>query len=618
MLNTARAAAHRWKVGNNLRPLLFPLGLRIRGSIRFRAADHRSESLPHSITLITTIAAALVLALITGLLAVRLKLPALVGYLIGGIILGPATPGFVADLELSSQLAEIGVMLLMFGVGLHFSLDDLLAVRRIALPGAIVQIMVATLLGFGVATMWGWSIAAGIVFGLALSVASTVVLLRALESRGILETINGRIAVGWLVVEDLITVVVLVLLPPLSSILGGVSPSHAAAGDPSLLMTLALTLGKVALFITLMLVVGRRLFPKLLWQVARTGSRELFTLCVIATAVGIAYGSAALFGVSFALGAFFAGMMMRESPLSHRAAEESLPFRDSFSVLFFVSVGMLFDPRVLVREPVHVVVVATIIIFGKSLAAFILVLLFRYPLNTALTVSASLAQIGEFSFILAGLGLSLGLLPAEGQSLILAGAIISIAFNPLLFRAIEPAQAWIRARSKLAQAMERPDDPLATLPMTVDLNRLTGQVVLVGYGRVGRRIGEALTANGISFVVAEENREIVEKLRARDIPAVSGDAADPAVLIQAHIQRARMLVIATPDMPNVRRMIEIARTVNPRIETVVRTHSEEEAALLEKENAGKVFLGEHELALAMTRHVLERFAIAPEGAPLAK
>jgi CPA2 family monovalent cation:H+ antiporter-2 len=546
--------------------------------------------------LITTIAAALGLALITGLLAVRLKLPALVGYLIAGIILGPATPGFVADIGLSSQLAEIGVMLLMLGVGLHFSLDDLLAVRRIALPGAIVQIVVATLLGFGVATMWGWSIAAGIVFGLALSVASTVVLLRALESRGILETVNGRIAVGWLVVEDLVTVVVLVLLPPLSLTIGGFSASQAAAGDPGLLTTLALTLGKVALFIALMLVVGRRLFPKLLWQVARTGSRELFTLCVIATAVGVAYGSAALFGVSFALGAFFAGMMMRESPLSHRAAEESLPFRDSFSVLFFVSVGMLFDPQVLVREPMHVIVVAAIIIIGKSLAAFILVLLFRYPLNTALTVSASLAQIGEFSFILAGLGLSLGLLPAEGQSLILAGAIISIALNPLLFRAIEPAQAWIRARSKLAQAMERPDDPLATLPMTVDLNRLTGQVVLVGYGRVGRRIGEALTAKGISFVVAEVNREIVENLRARDIPAVSGDAADPAVLIQAHIQRARVLVIATPDTLNVRRMIEIARTVNPRIETVVRTHSEEEAALLEKENAGKVFLGEHELA----------------------
>jgi monovalent cation:H+ antiporter-2, CPA2 family len=564
---------------------------------------------PHDVPLITTIAAALGLALIMGFVAARLKLPALVGYLIAGIIIGPATPGFVADVELSNQLAEIGVMLLMFGVGLHFSLDDLLAVRRIALPGAIVQIAVATLLGIGVTALWGWSLAAGIVFGLALSVASTVVLLRALESRGVLESVNGRIAVGWLVVEDLVMVLVLVLLPPFSVWLGGNSPLPAeGAGDQSLLITLVFALGRVSVFIALMLVVGRRIFPWLLWQIARTGSRELFTLCVIAAAVGIAYGSAELFGVSFALGAFFAGMVMRESPLSYRAAEESLPLRDAFSVLFFVSVGMLFDPHVLISEPIHVIVVMAIIVFGKSLAAFFLVLLFRYPLNTALTVSASLAQIGEFSFILANLGVSLRLLPTEGQSLILAGAIISIALNPLVFHAIEPAQAWIRSRSKLAQSLERPDDPLAVLPMTVDLNRLTGQVVLVGYGRVGRRIGEALAANGISFVVAEENREIVEKLRESGVPAVSGDGSEPTVLIQAHIHRARMLVIATPDTLDVRRMIEIARTVNPRIETVVRTHSEEEAVLLEKENAGKVFLGEHELALAMIRHVLERYA----------
>ena len=569
--------------------------------------------MPHEVTLITTIAAALGLALIMGFVAARLKLPALVGYLIAGIIIGPATPGFVADIELSNQLAEIGVMLLMFGVGLHFSLDDLLAVRRIALPGAIVQIAVATLLGIGVTALWGWSLAAGIVFGLALSVASTVVLLRALESRGVLESVNGRIAVGWLVVEDLVMVLVLVLLPPFSVWLGGHSTVPAeGAGDQSLLTTLVVTLGRVSVFIALMLVVGRRLFPWLLWQIAGTGSRELFTLCVIAAAVGIAYGSAELFGVSFALGAFFAGMVMRESPLSYRAAEESLPLRDAFSVLFFVSVGMLFDPYVLISEPIHAIVVVAIIVFGKSLAAFILVLLFRYPLNTALTVSASLAQIGEFSFILANLGVSLGLLPTEGQSLILAGAIISIALNPLVFQIIEPAQAWIRSRSKLAQTFERPDDPLAVLPMTVDLNRLTGQVVLVGYGRVGRRIGEALTANGISFVVAEENREIVEKLRESGVPAVSGDASEPAVLIQAHIHRARMLVIATPDTLDVRRMIEIARTVNPRIETVVRTHSEEEAVLLEKQNAGKVFLGEHELARSMIQHVLDRYAAGTE------
>jgi monovalent cation:H+ antiporter-2, CPA2 family len=568
---------------------------------------------PHDVPLITTIAAALGLALIMGFIAARLRLPALVGYLIAGIIIGPATPGFVADIELSNQLAEIGVMLLMFGVGLHFSLDDLLAVRRIALPGAIVQIAVATLLGIGVTTLWGWNLAAGIVFGLALSVASTVVLLRALESRGVLESVNGRIAVGWLVVEDLAMVLVLVLLPPFSVWLGGSSPIPAeGTGDQSLLTTLVLTLGRVSVFIALMLVVGRRLFPWLLWQIAGTGSRELFTLCVIAAAVGIAYGSAELFGVSFALGAFFAGMVMRESPLSYRAAEESLPLRDAFSVLFFVSVGMLFDPHVLISEPIHVIVVVAIIVFGKSLAAFFLVLLFRYPLNTALTVSASLAQIGEFSFILANLGVSLGLLPTEGQSLILAGAIISIALNPLVFHAIEPAQAWIRRRSKLAQTLERPDDPLAVLPMTVDLNRLTGQVVLVGYGRVGRRIGETLTENGISFVVAEESREIVEELRKNGIPAVSGDASDPTVLVQAHIHRARMLVIATPDTVAVRRMIEIARTVNPRIETVVRTHSEEEAVLLEKENAGKVFLGEHELARSMIRHVLDRYAARTE------
>jgi CPA2 family monovalent cation:H+ antiporter-2 len=568
---------------------------------------------PHNVPLITTIAAGLGLALVMGFIAARLKLPAVVGYLIAGIIIGPATPGFVADVELSTQLAEIGVMLLMFGVGLHFSLDDLLAVRRIALPGAIVQIVVATLLGMAVTTFWGWSLGAGIVFGLALSVASTVVLLRALESRGVLESVNGRIAVGWLVVEDLVTVLVLVLLPPLALALGGnAEVPKEGVGDRGLLTTLAFTLGQVSVFIALMLVVGKRLFPWLLWQIAGTGSRELFTLCVIAAAVGIAYGSAELFGVSFALGAFFAGIVMRESPLSYRAAEESLPLRDAFSVLFFVSVGMLFDPHVLTRQPIQVFTVLAIIIFGKSLAAFFLVLLFRYPLNTALTVSASLAQIGEFSFILASLGTSLGLLPAEGESLILAGAIISIALNPLVFHAIEPAQAWIRSRSKLAQTLERPDDPLAMLPMTVDVNRLTGQVVLVGYGRVGRRIGEALTANGIPFVVAEENREIVEKLRASSIPAVSGDASEAAVLIQAHIHRASMLVIATPDTRGVRRMIEIARTLNPRIETVVRTHSEEEAVLLQKENAGKVFMGEHELAVGMARHVIERFAAGTE------
>jgi CPA2 family monovalent cation:H+ antiporter-2 len=565
--------------------------------------------MPHSITLITTIAASLGLALIMGLIASRLKLPPLVGYLIAGVMIGPATPGFVADADLSSQLAEIGVILLMFGVGLHFSLDDLLAVRRIALPGAVVQIAVATALGAGVATFWGWSLGASLVFGLALSVASTVVLIRALEQRGLLQSVNGRIAIGWLIVEDLAMVLALVLLPPLAGWLGGAADELAAKGIVrGLLETLLIALAKISIFVAFMLVIGRRAFPWLLGYVAGTGSRELFTLSVVAAAVGIAYGSAQLFGVSFALGAFFAGMVMRESHLSHRAAEESLPFRDAFSVLFFVSVGMLFDPRVLIQQPLQVLAVVAIIVVGKSLAAFLLVLAFRYPLNTALTVSASLAQIGEFSFILAGLGVSLGLLPREGMSLILAGALISISLNHLVFQAIEPAQAWIRSRSKLALALERPDDPLAELPAEVESREVTGHVVLVGYGRVGHRIGEALAEHRLPFVVAEQNRELVETLREGGIHAVAGDASDPAVLVQAHIARAHMLVIATPDTLRARRMIEIARMLNPRVEILVRTHSEEEAALLRKENAGTVFLGEHELALSMTRHMLETVA----------
>ncbi|MDR6216031.1 YbaL family putative K(+) efflux transporter [Paracidovorax wautersii] len=559
--------------------------------------------MPHSISLINTIAAGLGLALILGFAATRVKLPALVGYLLAGVFIGPFTPGFVADAEMASQLAEIGVMLLMFGVGLHFSFGDLLAVRKIAVPGAVVQMAVATLLGMGVARWWGWGWGGALVFGLSLSVASTVVLLRALETLGILDSYTGRIAVGWLVVEDLAMVLVLVLLPPLGGWLGGTGSSEAPT---HLWRTLGWTLLQVGGFVALMLVVGRRVFPWVLWQVARTGSRELFTLCVVAAAVSIAFGSAALFGVSFALGAFFAGMVMRESEFSHRAAQESLPLRDAFAVLFFVSVGMLFNPWVLVERPLQVLAVVAIIIFGKTLAAAALVLAFRYPLNTALTVSASLAQIGEFSFILVGLGASLGLLPPEGASLVLAGALISIALNPLLFRAIAPLQDWLRARSALARKLEQRDDPLAELPMSTDHKYLARQVVLVGYGRVGRRIAAALTAHDIPFVVAEQNRDLVEALRKADMAAVYGDAVDPSVLIQAHIARAYMLVIATPNTLDVRQIIHTARTLNPDIETVVRSHNEEEAGLLEQESGGKVFLGEETLAVAMTEHVLER------------
>jgi CPA2 family monovalent cation:H+ antiporter-2 len=563
---------------------------------------------PHDVTLITTIAAGLGLALIMGFLATRIGVPPLVGYLVAGILAGPATPGFVADMELTSQLAEIGVMLMMFGVGLHLSLGDLLAVRRIAVPGALVQIAAATAMGAATVMWWGWSLGEALVFGLALSVASTVVLLRALESRGMLNSVNGRIAVGWLVVEDLVVVLVLVLIPALAGVLGGKAAESAIAPE-GLWGALALTLGKIAAFVALMLVVGRRFLPRLLWEVARTGSRELFTLAVISAAVGVAYVSTELFSVSFALGAFFAGMMMRESALSHRAAEETLPFRDAFSVLFFVSVGMLFDPDIVVREPLKLLAVVAIIMIGKTAAAVALVLTFRYPLNTALTVGASLAQIGEFSFILAGLGVTLGLLSAEGQSLILAGALISITLNPLVFAAIEPVQGWVRKRSTLARTFERSDDPLAELPATVDVETLTGHVVLVGYGRVGTRIAEAMSERKIPYVVAEQSRESVERLRQRNIHAVLGDAAEAAVLIQAHVARASLLVIATPDTLKSRRMVRIARTLNPKIETLLRTHSDEEAALLQQENLGTVFMGEHELALAMTREVLSRMRV---------
>lgn len=564
--------------------------------------------MPHDIELITTLAVAFGLSLALGFLAVRLRLPALIGYLVAGVIIGPATPGFVADAELSSQLAEIGVMLLMFGVGLHFKLEDLVSVRRIAVPGALLQITVATGLGVALARFWGWSWGGGLVFGLALSVASTVVLLRALEDRGLVAGTNGRIAVGWLVVEDLVMVLVLVLLPPLARMEAGDS---SAGGLGEVFLNLGLTLASVALFITFMLVVGRRLFPWLLWQVARTGSRELFTLCVIAAAISIAYGSSALFGVSFALGAFFAGMVLGESSLSHRAAEESLPLRDAFAVLFFVSVGMLFDPRLLLDEPLRVLAVLAVILVGKSLAAFGLVLAFRYPLNTALTVSAGLAQIGEFSFILAGLGVNLGLLPASGLNFVLAGAILSIAVNPLLFSAVEPLQQWIRRRSQLALALERPADPLAELPSSVESDQVTDHVVLVGYGRVGRRVGEALLTRGVVIVIVEENRELVEELRVAGVPAVAGDAAEAAVLIQAHIARARVLVIASPDTVGARKMIARARLLQPQVLVVVRAHSDEEAALFAREPATQVFFGEEELAAGMTRHVLGAVGVSP-------
>ena len=535
-----------------------------------------------SMPLIVTMAAALGLALVFGFVALKLRVPALVGYLLAGVLIGPYTPGFVADQHLAAQLAEIGVMLLMFGVGLHFSLDDLLAVRKLAVPGAVVQMAVATAMGAGLALGWGWPAGGALVFGISLSVASTVVLLRALEARGLLESHNGRIAVGWLVVEDLAMVLVLVLLPALVSL-------GAAGGGPELgtelWMTLARTVLAVAAFVALMLIGGRRVLPWLLWQISRTGSRELFTLCVIAVAVSIAYGAAALFGVSVALGAFFAGLVLRGSEFSHRAAEESLPFRDAFAVLFFVSVGMLFDPSVLLERPGQVLAVTGVIMVGKSLAAAALVLALRYPLNSALTVSASRAQIGEFSFILIALGTGLGVLPAEARSLVVAGALLSIALNPALFSAVEPARRWVLARSALARALEARDDPLAELPQATDERYLARHVVLVGYGRVGRAVAERLLERDIPFVAVDRNRERVEALRAEGRAAVSGEAAEPGVLIQAHIAEAGLLLVAAGESTDVRPMIETARTLNPGIPVVVRAANAEEAELLRRDGA---------------------------------
>jgi len=564
--------------------------------------------MPHDVTLIAILAGGFGLALIFGLAVSYLKMPPLLGYLIAGVVIGPATPGFVADIGLSTQLAEIGVMLLMFGVGLHFSINDLLAVKKIAVPGALFQMAVATALGYLVAHYWGWSLIGSIIFGLSLSVASTVVLLRALESKGLLETANGQIAVGWLVVEDLMMVLALVLVPVMAEIYGNDGSVAQSTSSSELFTLIGITLAKVTAFIVLMLVVGKRLLPKMLWIVAKSGSRELFTLAVIASAIGIAFLAAELFDVSFALGAFFAGMMLGESELSKRAADESLPLRDAFAVLFFVSVGMLFNPEIIWQEPIKLLIVIAIIMVGKTLAAILLVLLFKYPLGTALTVGVSLAQIGEFSFILAGMGLAMNLIPNEAYSLILAGAILSIAFNSFLFNGIEPALVWARKRSHLARKLDERLDPLSLLPSTVNQSLLHKQVVIVGYGRVGKKVFENLKSHNINCVIAEKDRGLVENLRNQNIPAVSGDAADPFVLIQAHIARAAILVIATKDSIDISKMVETARTLNPEVKIFIRARNPEEVELYEKEGWGKSFTPEDELAARITGEVVAEMA----------
>jgi CPA2 family monovalent cation:H+ antiporter-2 len=530
-----------------------------------------------------------------GALAHRLRVSPVAGYLFAGVIVGPFTPGFVADASLANELAELGVILLMFGVGLHFSLRDLLSVRKIAIPGALTQITVATLLGLALALFLGWSILAGLVFGLALSVASTVVLLRAMQARDLINTERGRIAVGWLIVEDLAMVLTLVLLPPIASMVTG-----DAVGGTSIATTFGITVLKVGGFIAFMLIVARRLIPAALHWVAHTGSRELFRLAVLAIALGVAFGAAYVFDVSFALGAFFAGMILGESQLSRRAAEETLPLRDAFAVLFFVSVGMLFDPRVVVEQPWPLLATVAIIIFGKSIAAFAIVRLFGHPTRTALTISASLAQIGEFSFILAGLGTNLGILPPEGRDLILAGAILSIFANPFVFTAVA-GRLGAAKKAAVAEARE------------VERQRQEERkehTLLIGYGRVGSLVGQGAKKAGRAVVVVEDEADVARAAEEDGLPVVLGNAATASVLLEAGIEDAKRLVIAIPEGFEAGAIADQARKLNPEITIYARAHSDSEVDHLLQAGVDQVIMGEREIATRL----LELMAPRPPAA----
>jgi CPA2 family monovalent cation:H+ antiporter-2 len=555
----------------------------------------------HVPPLVSTIAIALVLAFAFGVVAQRLRLPPLVGYLVAGIAVGPFTPGYVADQNIANQLAEIGVILLMFGVGLHFSLKDLLSVRAIAVPGALAQGLVATPLGMGVGWWLGWSVGAGVIFGIALSVASTVVLLRVLQERRLLDTERGRITVGWLIVQDIAMVLVLVLLPGLAALFQG---AQTAPEGAEIARLVAVLLGKFAVFVAVMLIVGKKLIPAILHYVAHTGSRELFRLAVLSIALGVAYAAAELFGISLALGAFFAGMMLSESALSQQAATESLPLRDAFAVLFFVSVGMLFGPAIVVEAPLALLATVLIIMVGKSTVAYALVRLFKHSRSAALMVTASLAQIGEFSFILANRSLQLGLLPAEGRDLILGGAIISILLNPLLFAALDFYMA--RREKALAEAAAADQATAeAETPMREPI-RPTGlkdHVVLIGHGRVGSYVSSALEERNLPLFVIEDNEDRVAALKERGIEAIQGNAADPALLPAANLSEARCLLVAIPDAFEGGQVVNQAHAINPKLPIIARAHSEEEVDYLRRHGASLVVMGEHEIAKAMLDNV---------------
>jgi len=567
--------------------------------------------MPHHSPLVSTIVVGLVLAFALGAVAHRLKASPLVGYLLAGVIIGPFTPGFVADQAIANELSEIGIILLMFGVGLQFSLHELLSVRAIALPGALLQIAVATALGAALAWLLGWPPGAMLVFGVALSVASTVVVLRTLQERRLLDTERGHIAVGWLVVEDLAMVLFLVLLPVLAEYAkgGGVTFSLVA-------LPLAITLGKFAAFIGLMWLVGRRVIPWLLHYVAHTGSRELFRLAVLAIALGVAYAAATLFDVSFALGAFFAGMILSESTLSQRAAQETLPLRDAFAVLFFVSVGMLFNPSVILSNPFALLATLLIITVVKSALAYLVVRLFRHSKSTALMIAASRAQIGEFSFILAGLGVSLGVLPGVARDLVLAGALISILATPFLFVAAD----WIYAHHeppKKPEAAPEPEQAVPEIPTRepIPVTHLTDHVVLVGYGRVGRVVGAELKAGNVPLIVFESDQDVVDALRRQGIEAIAGNAADPEFAHAANYPAARCLLVAIPDGFEGGQVVEQARALNPRLPIIARSHSDEESEHLTRHGATKVIMGEHLIGQAMVADAREAGVIAlPDAA----
>ena len=566
--------------------------------------------MPHDTDLIDIIAVGLAVAFVLGAIANRFKLSPLVGYLIAGILVGPFTPGFVADQELATQLSELGVMLLMFGVGLHFSLADLMKVKSIAIPGAIVQILAATLLGWALAWFMGWSHLQGFVFGLALSVASTVVLLRAMEERRLLDTNRGKIAVGWLIVEDLVMVLALVLLPALAGALGDGATADAAAqvsgaaveaaqeeSSPAwaIAKALGITLLQVTAFVAVMMVVGKRVIPWTLEKIAATGSRELFTLSVLAIALGVAFGSAKLFGVSFALGAFFAGMLLNESELSHKAANDSLPLRDAFAVLFFVSVGMLFDPMIVVKYPLQVLATFLIIVVGKSVAAFAIVRAFGHPTGTALTISASLAQIGEFSFILAGLGLSLKILPQEGHDMVLAGALLSIVANPFLFVALDK---WKARNEKEAAAPEEAEPPPGPPLVAED------HAIVIGYGRVGSILAQVLRERGVPLVVIDDDGHNIDKAHAAGIPGIRGSAAADRVLAEAQPEKAKIAILAIPQPLEAGEAIAKLRALNPDLTVLARAHSDAEVKHLLAHGADGAVMAERELAHSLAEMVM--------------